>query len=182
MRIEAQVEKIIDAATTLMVADHDPPPPPTVISSSTSQTNVRWDVLAKDMRAMARTMQAFACNSGSSSAGFANGRDSNSRKKWIKLGICVMLDLIGSGGLGFPLLGDLLDVFTAPVSALMLHALFASNAVTVAGLTEELLPGTDGIPSATLAWVAEQRGYINNNETPVQMEEDEEEEDDEHEM
>lgn len=114
---------------------------------------------------MGRAMQAFAHNGGK--AGFEAGQYSSS-KKWIKLCICVIIDLIGSGGLGFPLLGDLLDVFTAPISALMLHALFASNAVTVAGLTEELLPGTDGIPSATLAWVAEQRGYINNNETPVQ--------------
>lgn len=91
--------------------------------------------------------------------GFTNRK---TNKKLIKLAICIMMDLIGSGGLGFPLLGDLLDVFTAPIYAIMLHALFASNAVTVAGLTEELLPGTDGIPSATLAWVAEQRGYINN--------------------
>lgn len=82
-------------------------------------------------------------------------------KKWVKLAICIGIDLVGSGSLGVPLLGDALDLVTAPLSAVMLQALFGSTLVTMGGLAEELLPGTDGIPTATLAWLAEYYGYLN---------------------
>lgn len=80
--------------------------------------------------------------------------------KWTKLAICVAVDLVGSGGLGVPLLADALDLITAPASALIVQALFASPLVTTATFVEEILPGTDGIPSATLAWLAENSGYL----------------------
>lgn len=76
-------------------------------------------------------------------------------KKWVKLAICVAIDLVGSGSLGVPLIGDALDIVTAPVMAIMLQALFGNSLVTVGGFMEEILPGTDGIPTATLAWLAE---------------------------
>lgn len=82
-------------------------------------------------------------------------------KKWVKLAICFGIDLVGSGSLGVPLLGDALDLVTAPLSAVMLQALFGNTLVTMGGLAEELLPGTDGIPTATLAWLAEYYGYVN---------------------
>lgn len=78
-----------------------------------------------------------------------------STRKWKKLAICLLIDLIGSGSLPIPLLADALDLVTAPLSAIMLHALFGNPFVTTAVLVEELLPGTDGIPTATLAWIAE---------------------------
>lgn len=81
-------------------------------------------------------------------------------KKWVKLAICLAIDLVGSGSLGVPFLGDALDVVTAPISAVMLQALFGSSLVTIAGFAEEILPGTDGIPTATLAWLAEEYGYL----------------------
>lgn len=82
-------------------------------------------------------------------------------KKWVKLAICIGIDLIGSGSLGIPLLGDALDLVTAPLSAIMLQALFGNSLVTIGGLAEELLPGTDAIPTATLAWLAENYGNLN---------------------
>lgn len=82
-------------------------------------------------------------------------------KKWVKLAICIGIDLVGSGSLGVPLIGDALDLVTAPLSAVMLQALFGNTLITMGGLAEELLPGTDGIPTATLAWLAEYYGYLN---------------------
>lgn len=82
-------------------------------------------------------------------------------KKWVKLAICLAIDLVGAGNLGVPILGDLLDLVTAPISAVMLQALYGSTFITVAEIAEELLPGTDAIPTATLAWLAEQGGYLN---------------------
>lgn len=84
------------------------------------------------------------------------------RRKWTKLAVCVLIDLIGSGGLGVPLVSDLLDVVTAPLAALALHALFGNPVITSAGFVEEILPGTDGIPTASLAWLLEHYGYLSS--------------------
>lgn len=85
-------------------------------------------------------------------------------RKWVKLVFCVLIDLIGSGSLAVPFLGDTLDLVTAPILAVMLQALFGNSAVTIAGFAEEILPGTDGIPTATLAWLAENTGYLNKGD------------------
>lgn len=79
-------------------------------------------------------------------------------RKWVKLGMCLIIDLIGSGSLPIPLLADALDIAWAPISALCLQALFGNGLITAAGFAEEFLPGTDGIPTATLAWVNEHYG------------------------
>lgn len=107
-----------------------------------------WDILVKEARTLTERLTKV-----SDDVAGAN-------RKWSKLAICIIIDLVGSGGLGLPLLSDLLDIITAPVTAVMLHALFASPLVTVAGFMEEILPGTDGIPTATLAWLAENTGYL----------------------
>lgn len=108
-----------------------------------------WDAVFREVQMLTERLSSVA----SSDVSGVN-------RKWSKLAICIIIDLVGSGGLGLPLLGDLLDVVTAPVTAVMLHALFASPVVTIAGFTEEILPGTDGIPTATLAWLAENAGYL----------------------
>lgn len=76
-------------------------------------------------------------------------------RKWIKLAMCVVIDLIGSGTLAIPLISDALDLAWAPVDAFALQALFGNPLITAGGFAEEILPGTDGIPTATLAWVYE---------------------------
>lgn len=103
--------------------------------------------------------------------GLANGlprvvaRGGPQGKKWVKLAICIGIDLVGSGSLGVPLIGDVLDLVTAPLTAVMLQALFANSFVTIAGLVEEILPGTDAIPTATLAWFAEHYGHLQSDHT-----------------
>lgn len=97
---------------------------------------------------------------------------SDGRRKWTKLAVCIVIDLIGSGGLGIPLVSDILDVITAPLAALALHALFGNPAVTLAGFVEEILPGTDGIPTATIAWLAERNGYFPSSPLDGSMSDD----------
>jgi hypothetical protein len=80
--------------------------------------------------------------------------------KWIRLACCVTIDLVGSGSLAVPLFGDALDLITAPMCALLIHQIFGSTLVTSASLAEEILPGTDAIPTATLAWLAQNSGYL----------------------
>lgn len=80
--------------------------------------------------------------------------------RWVKLAVCVLIDLVGSGSLAVPFVGDVLDVATAPATALLLQGIFRNPMITAAGLAEELLPGTDGIPTATMAWIGENTGYL----------------------
>ena len=54
-----------------------------------------------------------------------------------------------------PGLGEIIDAVWAPISAYFLHVFFGSIVITVMGLAEELGPGTDIIPTATLAWLYE---------------------------
>lgn len=82
---------------------------------------------------------------------------------WMRLFVCVLIDLVGSGSLVVPFLGDAMDIITAPVGALLLHAIFADPRVTAAGFAEELLPGTDVLPTATIAWVLQNGGYLREN-------------------
>lgn len=82
---------------------------------------------------------------------------------WVRLAVCVLVDLVGSGSLAVPLLGDALDLVTAPVTALLLQAIFGDPRVTGGVLAEELLPGTDVVPSATIAWFAQEAGWLREN-------------------
>lgn len=72
-----------------------------------------------------------------------------------KLLIAVLIDLIGMSSYLIPGLGEFADVVWAPFAAAANFFLFR-GAVGAAGslftLAEELLPGSDWIPSLTLTW------------------------------
>lgn len=75
----------------------------------------------------------------------------------LKLVICVVVDLIGMASYALPGLGEMIDVFWAPISAALVHSLFHMNAMTAVAFAEELLPFTDFVPSACIAWALENR-------------------------
>lgn len=89
-----------------------------------------------------------------------------SAKRWQKLAICLAIDLAGAGSLSFPFIGDLLDLFYAPLSAVMVHALFASPLWAATAFAEEILPATDAFPTATIAWIAENHRYLSSLSAP----------------
>mmetsp|Transcript_36249 Transcript_36249/g.102096 ORF Transcript_36249/g.102096 Transcript_36249/m.102096 type:complete len:429 (+) Transcript_36249:63-1349(+) len=73
----------------------------------------------------------------------------------LKLLACLGLDLFGNASYLLPGLGEGADLAYAPVQAVALKMLFQSNFVAVFGFIEEILPFTDIIPTATIAWVLE---------------------------
>lgn len=73
-----------------------------------------------------------------------------------KLGLCILLDLIGSSSELLPIVGEATDIVWAPIAALLLRNLFyGSNIVLVLEFAEEILPFTDILPLATLCWVVD---------------------------
>lgn len=71
----------------------------------------------------------------------------------LKLVACLGLDLFGDATYFFPGIGEAADVAYAPVQGIALMMLFRSMGISAIGFTEELLPFTDFIPTATLAWI-----------------------------
>lgn len=74
---------------------------------------------------------------------------------WAKLLICIGIDLLGDASFAIPGVGEVEDVAWAPLSAFLLQQLFGSNIVSGFEFAKEILPGTDIIPVATLAWLLE---------------------------
>ncbi|HYC38854.1 MAG TPA: hypothetical protein VEB63_00070 [Chitinophagaceae bacterium] len=68
---------------------------------------------------------------------------------------CVLMDLLGYASFSVPVVGELLDLAWAPVSSLIFLLAFGvrrGSAGAVFHFIEELLPGTDFIPSFTIMW------------------------------
>ena len=82
---------------------------------------------------------------------------------------CVLMDLIGYASYGIPLLGEISDFIWAPVSALIFFLTFGGWKGALGGIgnfIEEILPGTDFIPSFTIMWFIRQSQGKNNNTRP----------------
>lgn len=78
------------------------------------------------------------------------------KKKRPSLLFCIVIDLVGYGSYLIPGIGELTDIIWAPVSGLIFFFAFGGWKGAFGGLfnfTEELLPGTDFIPTFTIAWV-----------------------------
>ena len=70
--------------------------------------------------------------------------------------LCLLLDFIGYASYSIPILGEFADIIWAPLSGMIFFALFGGWRGGVGGLlnfVEELLPGTDFIPSFTIMWL-----------------------------
>ncbi len=69
---------------------------------------------------------------------------------------CIAMDAIGYFTYAIPVLGELGDIIWAPVSAMIFTISFGGWKGILGGIfnfTEEILPGTDFIPSFTIAWL-----------------------------
>jgi hypothetical protein len=79
------------------------------------------------------------------------------KKKRPSLLFCIIMDLIGCASYALPGIGEFADIFWAPVSGLIFFISFGGWKGAFGGLfnfAEELLPGTDFIPTFTIAWIA----------------------------
>lgn len=72
------------------------------------------------------------------------------------LAFCIVMDLVGYLSFTIPVFAELADIIWAPVSGLIFYHTFGGWRGSVGGLinfVEELLPGTDFIPSFTAMWL-----------------------------
>lgn len=78
-----------------------------------------------------------------------------SKKFTPSLVFCVLMDIIGMTTYAIPLIGEWADMIWAPISSFIFWGMFGGwKGLLGAGFNflEEFLPGTDIIPSFTLAW------------------------------
>jgi|ERR1712166_143943 len=75
-----------------------------------------------------------------------------SQDKWMKLAISILIDIIGILTFLIPVIAEVMDVFWAPLSALLVFQLYGNTLLSGVALVEELLPFTDVFPTATVGW------------------------------
>lgn len=85
------------------------------------------------------------------------------REKFLKLLAVIGIDALGIISYALPGLGEFSDVLIAPLSALLLYAVFKSKKVATFGFAEEILPFTDIIPTGLLFWIT--RYVVQNKST-----------------
>ena len=76
-------------------------------------------------------------------------------RKQPSLIFCILMDIVGYATYSVPLLGEVGDLLWAPISAMIFFSTFGSWKGALGGVfnfIEELLPGTDFIPSFTIMW------------------------------
>ena len=72
---------------------------------------------------------------------------------WLTLLFCIIIDFAGDASFALPGIGEVEDSVWAPLSAYLVANTFGSSAITALDFLKEVLPGTDIIPVATLAWI-----------------------------
>src|SRR5258705_8355261 len=76
-------------------------------------------------------------------------------RKQPSLIFCILMDVTGYATYAIPVFGEIGDVVWAPISAIIFMAAFGGwkGALGAIGnFIEEILPGTDFIPSFTIMW------------------------------
>lgn len=84
---------------------------------------------------------------------------------------CILMDIIGYATYAVPLLGEIGDIVWAPLSGIIFYASFGGWKGAIGGIgnfIEELLPGTDFIPSFTIMWFLQQN-QKKNISTPARL-------------
>jgi hypothetical protein len=86
-------------------------------------------------------------------------------KKQPSLVFCIVMDLIGYATYSIPGLGEFADILWAPISAIIFMMSFGGLKGAIGGVgnfIEEILPGTDFIPSFTIMWFIQNMQKKNN--------------------
>ena len=89
-------------------------------------------------------------------------------KKLPTLQFCILMDLIGCASYLLPGLGEISDLIWAPISGFIFYKAFGGKIGLYGGLfdfLEEILPGTDIIPTFTIVWLWKK--YFSGKEIPA---------------
>lgn len=76
--------------------------------------------------------------------------------KYGKLLLSIILDLVGMASYFIPGLGETADFIWAPVSGFLITRMYPDRTGRIGGFigfVEELIPGTDIVPTFTLMWI-----------------------------
>ncbi|HSD15379.1 MAG TPA: hypothetical protein VLB74_12080 [Flavobacterium sp.] len=68
----------------------------------------------------------------------------------------IIFDLIGFASYGVPVIAEITDVVWAPIAGFVLSRMYKGTVGRVGGVLEfleEIIPGTDFIPTFTLTWI-----------------------------
>lgn len=84
------------------------------------------------------------------------------KEKFQKLLAVIGIDSLGLLSYVIPALGEVSDVVIAPLSALLLFAVFKSRKIATFGFVEEVLPFTDIVPTGIIFWVKQ---YVINSKS-----------------
>ena len=96
--------------------------------------------------------------SGSESSLGASGE----QEKVTKLLLSLLIDFVGFASFGLPGVGEAGDLAWAPISGLLISFLYGNALLGGLGFLEELLPGADFIPTATIGWFIVYYGKSND--------------------
>jgi hypothetical protein len=69
---------------------------------------------------------------------------------------CIIMDLLGYATYAIPFFGEIADIIWAPLSGIIFFISFGGWKGVLGGVgnfVEEILPGTDFIPSFTIMWL-----------------------------
>ena len=84
---------------------------------------------------------------------------------------CILMDVVGYATYAIPFLGEIGDIVWAPISSIIFMSTFGGWKGALGGIgnfVEEILPGTDFIPSFTIMWFI-QNMQKKNTRTPVKL-------------
>lgn len=86
---------------------------------------------------------------------FGQQKPAASSRKQPSLALCILMDLVGYASFAIPVLGEVMDIAWAPISAAIFMRMFGGTRGLFGGIfnfVEELLPGLDFIPTFTITW------------------------------
>lgn len=88
-------------------------------------------------------------------------------KQQPSLAFCIIMDVLGFATYAIPGLGELGDIVFAPISAIVFYAMFGSWKGALFNFTEEIIPGTDFIPTFTIMWIWQYFTIRKNSNTSI---------------
>ncbi|MER3498155.1 MAG: hypothetical protein C4308_05705 [Chitinophagaceae bacterium] len=93
-------------------------------------------------------------------------------KKQPSLVFCLLMDFIGYASYSIPVLGEFADIIWAPLSGFIFFLSFGGWKGALGGMFdffEELLPGTDFIPSFTIMWFIQNTGRKKSEQSRITL-------------